>query len=121
MALGLHANDQQGVLRSVIERGVGPFKMSNSEFSAFIDDLKINASWADRARFGAFAALSLGDGKIASYGPNSVRDKFEMFERKTVTHFLIRTDFLQIEPSKSQVSFVGDNGCSSPFANLEIA
>ena len=120
LAVGLRINDEEGYVRSIVERVVGPFKMADDQYAAFVDDLEIGQGWRNNARLGSFILLSVAGGALVPYAPGDIGNKYQQFERRVVTTFLTRTDYLQIDPATQEVSFVGANGCSNPFANFDM-
>lgn len=120
LAVGVRLSDGDRFVRSVVERVVGPFRMEETQFVAFVDDLRIGESWRDKARVGAFNVLSVSGGALAPHAPGDMGGKHQRFERQVVTNFLTRTDYLQIDPTAQAVSFVGESGCSNPFAVFDL-
>ncbi len=120
LAMGMHLSDRGNFIRSTVERVVGPFRMEDAQFAAFVDDLRIGDGWRDKARTGAFTLLSVSGGALAPYAPGDMGGKHQRFERQVLTNFLTRTDYLQIDPTTQAVSFVGDNACSNPFAVFDL-
>ena len=120
LAMGVRISDEGSFVRSVVERVVGPFRMEETQLAAFLDDLRIGDGWRDKARVGAFAMLSVSGGALVPHAPGGIGEKHQRFERRVVTNFLTRTDYLQIDPTAQAVSFVGESGCSNPFALFDL-
>lgn len=122
LGIGLYASDEPGLVRSILGRAVGPFDMQEGDFSAFVADLDSEWGWTADAGFALFRLASAADPDVLlSYSPSAFRGLFEKYERKVVTNFLTRTDYLQIDPRTRKVSFIGDAGCRSPYARFELA
>ncbi len=120
LGLGLHVSDKADLIRLILGRVVGPFEMHVGDFSAFVADLNTGQGWAGGAKVAIFRAiLSAGPDTLLSHIPWILRERFDMYERKVVTNFLTRTDYVQVDPREKNISFVGDAGCSSPFARFD--
>ena len=116
LTVGIRFSDERHFVRAMVERGVGPFRMEDTQFVAFVEDLHFGDEWRDKARLGAFTLLSVSGGALVPHAPGDLGGKYERLERLVVTNFLTRTDYLQIDNKAQAVTFVGDNGCSNPFA-----
>lgn len=113
------AADEGALIRRIIERSVGPFTMNPSQFDEFLYDFHDTYGGQNRIKVAAFRMLSAAGGSGARLVPVEVQDRHAGFERKVVTHFLTRTDYLKSDETAREVSFVPDIGCSSPFARFE--
>ncbi|MEZ0497952.1 hypothetical protein [Sphingomonas sp. IW22] len=112
--------DEQGLVRAILDRVIGPFRMSDDDFTAFFDDLSADSSPVDRAKFTVYRAVSaIGTDELPGE-PMRLSERVEVYERKVVTQFITRTDYARIDPRTDPVSFIGANPCSSPFAQFDI-
>lgn len=114
------AGDEGELVRSIIHRTVGPFKMDEANFTAFVADLDTHHSWSSGAKNSLLRATS-------AVGPNNVlpqfpwlRDRFLTYEREVVTKFLTKTNYLQVDPAAEDIEFDGSLPCSSPFARFDL-
>src|SRR5688572_9216019 len=105
LSLGFHVSDKADLIRSILGRAVGPFEMHNADFSAFVAELDTEQGWAGGAKVAMFRAiLSAGPETLLSHSPSGLRERFEMYERKVVTNFLTRTNYLQVDPREKNIS-----------------
>ncbi|WP_325284193.1 hypothetical protein, partial [Sphingomonas sp.] len=109
------------LVRSILNRVVGPFQMSDDDFTAFFDNLAENGSPVDRAKFTVYRAVAAIGADEFPREPTRLGERVDVYERKVVTQFITHTDYARIDPQSDPVSFIGTNSCSSPFARFDTA
>lgn len=113
------AADEGVLIRRIIERSVGPFTMDAPRFQDFLYDFRDTYGRQNRLKVAAFQALPGAGASAERLVPAKVQDLKAAFERKVVTHFLTRTDYLRITNPSQGINLVLEIGCSSPFARFE--
>ena len=113
------AADESALIRRVIERSVGPFAMDEPQFLDFLDDFHDTYGGQNKFKVAAFRVLSSTGMPAEHLLPLKVQDMKTTLERKVVTHFLTRTNYLQRENPSQMIELAADVGCSSPFARFE--
>lgn len=119
--LGFLGSNEKGLVQSILQRVVGSYEMEDAQFDAFMSDLETPQGKAARVKFALFRAFSATEpDTLLRFAPAGVGNKYEAYERRVVTSFLTRTDFLTVG-AKVPVSFVGEPGCRNPFAKFDMA
>lgn len=113
------AADEGNLFRHIIDRSVGPFSMNASQFDEFMSDFHNTYGGQNKAKLAGFRVFSATGAVGSRLAPMAVQDRYASFERKVVTHFLTRTDYLKVKRGE-EASFVADAGCTSPFARFEV-
>jgi hypothetical protein len=118
---GLHLlGRERGLIDSILRRSVGRYRMEDDQFQAFVADLT-RPEDANPARLALYRVLSATHpDTLLRFAPASIGERHAVYERRVVTHFLTRTDFLAVSPGKP-VTFNGEAACRSPFANFALA
>lgn len=121
VGLGFVGGREAGVIDSILRRVVGPYRMEDDQFAAFVADLATPQGAAGRAKFALYRAVSASDpNTLLRYVPGSIGDKYAMYERRVVTNFLTRTDYLTVGPTGT-TTFNSESACRNPFAKLDAA
>ncbi|MBD8678337.1 hypothetical protein [Sphingomonas sp. CFBP 13720] len=119
--LGFVGGRETGLIDSILRRVVGPYRMDDDQFTAFVADLATPQGAAARAKFALYRAVSVTDpDTLLRFAPTSIGDKYAMYERRVVTNFLTRTDYLTVGPTGT-ATFNGEAACRNPFAKLDAA
>lgn len=119
--LGLIVGGEEALVASIVRRVVGPYKMSGREFGAFMRDLDTPVGSAARVKFALYRTFSATEpDTLLRFAPTGIKDGFSTYERRVVTNFLTRTDYLAVGKDK-EVTFNGEAGCRNPFAKLDVA
>ena len=120
----LKALSQQkaALLRRVIDRLVGPVRISDHDFDKFVTDYTAGKPMPQGFEVGEMRiAESLGMTRnLAGIDP-IIEMKVENFERSAVTEFLLATHYFQ-QPAGAELSYDGlfDHGaCENPFARFD--
>jgi hypothetical protein len=115
----LWPQDHRGeVVRGILHRSFGKFRMDDGQFAALLED--IEEPFAPSHRRHAFyrAANALAPDRALALAPGRIGEEFDQYERRTVTAFMVRTDFLAIDPATQNVRYLGTDACTSPFARF---
>lgn len=115
----LWQQDHRGeVVRGILRRNFGDFRMNDVQFAALLED--IEEPFAPSHRRHAFyrAANAPGFDRALALAPGRIEEEFGEYERRTVTAFMLRTDFLAIDPATQSVRYLGTDACTSPFARF---
>lgn len=119
--LGILGGRETGLIDSILRRAVGPYRMADDQFAAFVADLATPQGAAARAKFALYRAVSATDpDTLLRLAPASIGDKYAMYERRVVTNFLTRTDYLTVG-STGTTTFISEAACRNPFAKLDAA
>jgi len=107
------------LVRSILNRSLGDFRMADDQFAALLAE--IDKPFAPSSQRIAFyrAAAATGRNGLIGLVPARIGEEFEEYERRVVTTFMTRTDFLAINPLREEVRFVGGDTCTSPFARFD--
>lgn len=115
--LYLWGADEKDTVRSIINRLVGDFRMSDSHFAAFLDHLDTHEGRMGEMKFIAYRGISdLDPDNSLSVLPGRFETLYEDYERKVLSEFLTHTDYLQINPETESVAFIAGEACINPFA-----
>lgn len=116
---GLLAQDNRTALaRSIIERSFGPFRMADDQFAALIADVE-GTYPPSRKRYAFYRAATMAVPERAlAYAPGGLGEDLAQYERRVVSAFMTRTDFLSRRDEQAKLSFVGGEACTSPFARF---
>jgi len=111
------------LVRSILDRLVGPFNMRKPQFDSFVSDLDTYRGRAGDLKMSGYRALSSGYLQWApDVVPDRIGDEYDRYERKVLTNFLVRTDYLQLgNPQTDFVTMIGEAPCRSPFAQFDMA
>ncbi|KAA9013003.1 hypothetical protein F4U94_16995 [Sphingobium limneticum] len=116
--VGFLADDREELVRTIIRRSVGDFKMADDHFEALIEDLE-EPHDKGRVRFALYHMVAITDpDTLLRLAPSRMSESYQKYERRVVTAFLTRTDYLKINPRTDAVTFVGGEACTSPFARI---
>lgn len=113
------AEDHRSELpREIIIKSVGHLNMPDDQFAPMLDE--IYRPFQPSMQRLAFYRSVLTAGPIALNQIKSHRigDEFEKLQRRVLTEFYTKTDYLSTYDSSGPVSYLGANACSSPFANF---
>lgn len=116
---GVAANEGN-LIRHILDRSVGSFLMNASQFDGFMSDFHHTYGGQNKAKLAGFRLFSATGAVGSRLAPMAVQDRYASFERKVITHFLTRTDFLKVKRG-GETNFVADIGCTSPFARFELS
>ncbi|MBY0345219.1 MAG: hypothetical protein K2Q29_15315 [Sphingomonadales bacterium] len=117
--VGLLQDHRLHLVRGILHRSFGEFRMADDQFTALLSAIdETFAPSAQRLAFYRAAALA-GDGRLTDWAPGRIGEEFAEYERRAVTAFMTRTDYLAIDPARQMVSFVDQNACASPFARFD--
>lgn len=107
-----------GLARDILHRSVGNFRMADDQFAALLDE--IDKPFAPSQQRLAFyrAANAAGSDRVLGLVPARIGEEFAEYERRVVTAFITRTDYLAVDPAVQEVRFVGGEACASPFARF---
>ena len=117
------ASSEAGLVRSILRRLVGPFNMRQPDFEAFVLDLDTYRGSAGSLKMAAYRMLS-SDGTqwASSLVSERIGEGYERYERKVLTNFLVKTDYLRLaDPEAEFASMIGAGPCQSPFARFDMA
>lgn len=116
--IGIMQDHRAELVRDILRRTVGDFRMADDQFAAMLDD--IDQPFApSRPRLAFYRATSVaGPEPLREWGPQRIGREFEEYERRVVTVFVTRTDYLSADPAMQNVRFIGGDACSSPFARF---
>lgn len=117
-SIGLMQDHRAELVRDILRRSVGDFRMADDQFAALLDE--IDQPFAPSRQRLAFyrAATVAGPAPLREWGPQRIGREFEEYERRVVTTFVTRTDYLAADPMTQTVRFVGGEACASPFARF---
>jgi len=119
--VGVAVSGEKALVASIISRVIGPHGLSDEDFTAFVADLRTYKSSAARAKFALYRAFSETDpDTLLRFAPVSFRDQYAAYERRVVTNFLTRTDYL-FPGKKVQTTFLTAVGCRNPFAKFQTS
>lgn len=113
------AQDHRSELpREIIIKSVGHLNMHDDQFAPMLDE--IYRPFQPSMQRLAFYRSVLAAGPIALDEMKSHRIgvEFEELQRRVLTEFYTKTDYLAISDSSGLVRYLGANACSSPFANF---
>lgn len=116
--LVLLPDHRAGLVRDILRRSLGDFRMADDQFAALLD--AIDKPFAPSRQRLAFyrAATATSPEQIMGMAPGLIGEEFAAYERRVVTAFVTRTDFLAVDPRRQAVSFVDTDACTSPFASF---
>jgi len=118
--LGLLSSREGDLVDSILRRVVGPYRMKDEEFTRFVADLGTAPGYGGRAKVSMFRAVAATDpDTVLRIAPSAFGRKYEDYERRVVTGFLTRTDFLAVGPQQP-ATFIGEPGCRNPFARFDM-
>ncbi|WP_334656830.1 hypothetical protein [Sphingomonas panaciterrae] len=107
--------------RSILHRVIGDFQMPEQEFARFVSDLQSATGTVARAKRTMLRAAAAQDLAPVPNRPFRLAEKLEEYERKVVTNFVTRTNYLRIDSRTEQVAFLGQSdSCISPFAKFDL-
>lgn len=117
--IGLLQDHRAALVRDILRRSVGDFRMADDHFAALLDD--IDEPFAPsrlRLAFYRAATFTGPDEQLMGLAPARIAADFEQYERRVVTAFMTRTDYLAVDPTAQPVRFIGGSACVNPFARL---
>ena len=118
---GFLTDHRDNLVRTIIRRSVGPFKMADDQFEALMDDLEEPYD-RGRAKFALYRVVAATDpDTLLKLAPARLSESFQKYERRVVTAFITRTDYLKIRPENDEVTFIGGEACTSPVARWEAS
>jgi hypothetical protein len=123
-AVAIGSSGREELVRSVLGRLIGPFRMADGDFGKMVAAIDRKAGFPQGYKLHLVSALERAgwSSEAMAGAPAGVRDDFEMLERQILTEFVIRTSFLQGDgPGKEPVTYLGQVPCSSPFADFSMA
>lgn len=123
-AVAVGSSGREELVRSVLGRLIGPFRMADADFGRMVAALDDKAGFPRGYKLHLVAALERAgwSAQAMAAAPAGVRDDFEQLERQILTEFVIRTSFLRSEkPGEEPVTYLGPQPCSSPFADFSMA
>jgi len=123
-AIAVGSSGREELVRSVLGRLVGPFRMAEADFGQMVAAIDRKVGFPQGYKLHLVSALErTGWSPQAMAGaPAGIRDDFERLERQILTEFVIRTTFLQGEkPGGEPIVYLGAQPCSSPFADFSMA
>lgn len=121
VGLGFLAGREGDLIDSILRRSVGPYRMEKDQFDAFVADLDTPRFPATPARFALYRAVTVTDpDTLLRLPPASFGEKYFWYERRVVTNFLTRTDFLTTGATGT-VIFNEGTACLNPFAKIDYA
>lgn len=108
---------EKDFLRGLLEDMLGPFEISEVDFTAFKNDFLNHPGNVNRPKkyYGAYLVWSL-DGIITPPSQN-INHKYEEFKRHLITEFITSTMWVQSKDKKLKY-YSNKVPCSNPFADL---
>jgi hypothetical protein len=105
------------------EAGLVRSNMRQPDFEAFVLDLDTYRGSAGSLKMAAYRMLSSDETQWASgLVSERIGEGYERYERKVLTNFLVKTDYLRLaDPEAEFASMIGDGPCQSPFARFDMA
>ncbi|KRB79470.1 hypothetical protein ASE00_20425 [Sphingomonas sp. Root710] len=122
-ALLVAGSDTDGLIRSILNRLVGPFAMTQEDFDKMVKAIDHRAGLPRGPKLRMMATLEKSgwSADLLDRAPRSIRDRREMIERAALTEFVIQTNYLDVQDkAHDQILYLGRHPCSSPFANFEM-
>lgn len=120
---GVMSLSDRGHIRRTLKRLVGPFKMSDEDFNAFVADFRAAEQAPSYLKASVLRSLELiGMGPtISKSGVSKLADHQIEFERSLLTAFVTRTDYTFFEhPEAETITYLGSmTVCLNPFANFD--
>lgn len=108
---------EKDFLRDLLTEMLGPFEISDADFSAFKNDFMNHPGNVNRPKkyYGAYLIWSV-DGLIPPPTDN-ISQKYEEFKRHLITEFVISTMWVQSKDKKLKY-YNSKIPCNNPFADL---
>ena len=117
--VSLFAGEEEKLIGSIIHRVVGSYRMNEEQFTTFVADLDTKKGSAAHAKFALYRAFAATEpDTLLRFAPTGMRDNYNSYERRVVTNFLTRTDYLSVGAER-EASFSGEAACRNPFAKFD--
>ena len=116
-------SDADGLVRSILQRLIGPFAMAQGDFDGMVAAIDRKVGLPKGAKLHAIATLEKASwsADLLSRAPRSIRERREMIERMTLAEFVTQTTYLQTDDkARDPITYLGRHPCSSPFAKFEM-
>ncbi|MBI1687011.1 hypothetical protein [Caulobacter hibisci] len=109
---------EEDLVLSVLHRLVGPFEMSRENLTALTQEVKLPAPLKSSVLATVEQLGGAGALKKASSGANeSIVD----IERRALTEFITKTDYLRREAPSDPVLYKGFQSCTNPYAKFDFS
>jgi hypothetical protein len=114
-------------VEQALRRLFGPFNMAPGDLAQFADDfngmLAVKNISTTKVRVVAVAEAVDLITLAKRFGPETISDGAEKYDRELVTGFLTTTDFLKLkDPTVDRITYQGfSEACGNPFAVFDMA
>lgn len=114
------ALDDRDMLRAWLREMIGPYRMSEAEFEKFRQGVIARYGMPNRMITSAVvAAERTGTASLIDLASDSAASRYERLKRNVLTEFLTKTDYLS-GGAETELSYLGDRPCVSPFARFDL-
>ncbi|WCT73974.1 hypothetical protein PQ455_01700 [Sphingomonas naphthae] len=121
-AVTLAAFDESDLLRAMLHRLVGPFRMKDEDFAAFRAGIERRHGFPGTAKTSLYAlAEAAGARPLIDRGPAGPRREMADLERVVLAEFVTHTDYLKQAGRDVDLTYLGRGPCSSPYAKFGMA
>ena len=118
----LAAFDGNDLLRQMLTRLVGPFRMKDEDFAHFRSEIERRQGLPGRAKTSLYAmADRVGGRAMIDHAPAGSAREYGDLEREVLAEFVTRTDYLKHVGQDVELSYFGRGPCSSPYARFDMA
>lgn len=122
-AFAVATSTRETFLRRLLARSLGPFEMSQSDFSRFAESFEATVGDAFGDEDGLKWRLVRVAERLASLDTlaaqsEDIDGKLDEFARALLAHFYVTTDVARRPNEAAPITFYGDFPCRNPFAQL---
>lgn len=120
--VGFLISKESSIVESIIRRRVGDFQMDDEQLTALVDHLRSTLGTPGQAKTLFYRMVTATDpDTLLRWAPGRAADPFHDYERRVVTAFITRTNYLKRASPTEAITFIASDACTSPFAKFKMS